>query len=160
MDKASFDGLARRLSTERNRRDALRVAGTGLIAGLVPGLFVGGEADAAELSGKACSPVGTKCGRRRRGKGPKARRRQQPACKKCCTGHTIKQRNGQRRCSCIPDLSVKTCQRNDQCCSGLCRRIEDLCDPQDLECEPPDEFPFRPGTKICVPGILNLFPVI
>jgi hypothetical protein len=149
MDKAKFDGLARKLSTEQNRRSALRIAGAGLVAGLVSGLLLAGESDATGLSSEACSPTGTRCGRRRKGKGPKAKRRQQPACTKCCSKHTIRQRNGQRRCSCVPDL--RECRRDDQCCSGLCLKVEDFCGCDSEEV--PEEFPV--GRKVCIPGWLD-----
>ncbi len=149
MDTSRFDGLARTLGAEQSRRSALRVAGVGLVAGLVPGLVQTTHSGAAELSSEICSPVGTKCGRRRNGKRRDGKpRAPQPACSKCCTRSTTKQRNGQRRCTCVPDLVE--CRRDDQCCSGLCLKIEDHCGcpPEEV----PEEFPT--GTKVCIPAWL------
>lgn len=154
MDKTRFDGLARRLSTEQSRRSALRVAGMGLVAGLVPGLGPTDATDASPLSGAACLPNGTKCGGRRKGsrKVRKATRRRQPTCRKCCSRNTNRSRNGQPRCACIQDLGQ--CRRHDQCCSGVCLSTRELC-PDEVSCGP---FPGLPGSveKYCVPGYLNI----
>jgi hypothetical protein len=153
MDRAKFDGLARRLSTEQSRRSALRVAGVGLVAGLVPGLAPAEDMNAAPLSGEACLPIGTKCGGRRKGsqKVRKATRRRQPTCRKCCSGNTSRSRNGQPRCACIQDL--RQCRRPDQCCSGVCLSARELC-PDGISCGP---FPGLAGNdKYCIPGYYNI----
>ena len=135
MDGTRFDGLARRLGSERSRRAALRIAGAGLIAGLAPALARPTDADSAPVEAQACLPLGTRCGGRLR------TGERQPACNKCCTSYTISQRNGQRRCSCRPDF--RDCQRPDQCCSGICA-------PFDCGC--PGE---PPGPTVCLPGLFG-----
>ena len=138
MDGTRFDGLARLFGGAHSRRQALRLAGAGVLAGIVPALAAPTATGAQPVRALACKPIGTRCGRRRRG------RRRQPHCTKCCSDYTITQRNGQRRCACMPDL--RPCRRPDPCCSGVCMSIQDICD-----CDPGDEAPAGP---VCIPGWL------
>jgi hypothetical protein len=134
MDGTQLDGLARMVGAVGSRRRAIRLAGAGILAGVVPVLAAPVPVGATPVQALACNPVGTRCGRRRRGK------RRQPTCTKCCSDYTITQSNGQRRCACMPDYTP--CRRPDQCCSGICA-VED--------CGCGDEPPTGP---VCLPGFL------
>ena len=125
MDHDRFDDLARRWAGGVSRRAVLKGAAGGVLAAAL-GIVGGGDGYAQEVGAAACSPIGTRCGRKR-----------QPSCNTCCTGFTSRQRNGQRRCACRPDF--KRCNRNDQCCSGIC---------QAKPCAGFDE-------RVCIPGLFG-----
>lgn len=106
LDGREFDAAVRRLATASSRRAVVRGFGGVAIASALS--LIGVERGAAQDVGTAsCATLGARCGRR-----------DQPSCNTCCSNYALKQPNGQRRCSCRPDM--RSCSRGDQCCSGLC----------------------------------------
>ena len=122
MDDDRFDELARHWGRGAPRRAVLKGAAGGLLAPALSALGVAGGA-AQETGIAACLPNGQRCGPG-----------EDFPCTRCCTNSSQKLPNGQRRCVCKADQ--RRCERNYECCSGLCCRLQG-------------------EGKICIPGLFS-----
>lgn len=117
MDDGSFDRMARVLGRVLPRRALPTVALAVLPASL--------PVQASARRGR-CLGIGQRCGRDR-----------QPGCGRCCSGFASASGRAQLRCTCRPQFGV--CERDDQCCTGLC-----LLDPPSTGSPEPICVPFPP----------------
>ncbi len=106
MDQRRFDELTKKLSLGASRRTIVKGA-IGSAVTSVASLIGLRAAEAQDVSAASCLTNGARCGRKR-----------QPGCGSCCSRCTSRQPNGQRRCSCCN--IDQACNRDDQCCSGVC----------------------------------------